>query len=104
MNVPVSRNDIPTHDSDERKLEWHSDIRYYRRHLPHWQPEGATYHIVFRLYGSLPEKVVEDLRDEREQMEKELAKSQPLDQRNELLRDVHWKIFERYEISLDENS
>ncbi|HCA80877.1 MAG TPA: hypothetical protein DEP53_14205 [Bacteroidetes bacterium] len=39
---------------------------YYRRHLPHYQPLDAEYHVVFRLAGSLPIEVVERLREERE--------------------------------------
>ena len=27
---------------------------FYRRHLPHWQPEEAVFFITFRLKGSLP--------------------------------------------------
>lgn len=29
-------------------------MNYYRRHLPHWQPEKACYFVTFRLAGSLP--------------------------------------------------
>ncbi|MGD1045877.1 MAG: transposase [Bacteroidota bacterium] len=41
---------------------------YYRRHLPHYQPEYATFHVVFRLAGSLPSYVIEELRQEQEQL------------------------------------
>jgi putative transposase len=33
-------------------------LSYYERHLPHWQPEGASLFVTWRLHGSLP-KVVE---------------------------------------------
>ncbi len=39
---------------------------FYRRHLPHWQPAGATLFITFRLAGSLPRPVVAALKEERE--------------------------------------
>jgi len=29
-------------------------VSYYRRRLPHWQPEGVALFITFRLHGSLP--------------------------------------------------
>ena len=29
-------------------------MTYYERNLPHWQPEGATYFVTWRLFGSLP--------------------------------------------------
>lgn len=45
---------------------------YYRRNLPHIQPRGATFLINFRLAGSLPKDVVEQLRAEAEQVEKKL--------------------------------
>jgi REP element-mobilizing transposase RayT len=39
---------------------------FYRRHLPHWQPQGAVLFVTFRLKGSLPYEVIESLRAERE--------------------------------------
>jgi hypothetical protein len=39
---------------------------YYRRHLPHWQPQGAVFFITFRLKDSIPYTVIESLRLERE--------------------------------------
>jgi len=46
---------------------------FYRRRLPHIQPEGATFFVTFRLAGSLPTKVIEKLREERKQSEWLLA-------------------------------
>ena len=37
---------------------------FYRRHLPHFQPPGATVFITFRLAGSLPREVMERLLEE----------------------------------------
>jgi len=39
---------------------------YYRRHLPHWQPQGATFFVTFRLKGSIPYTVIESLQLEQE--------------------------------------
>ena len=47
---------------------------YYRRNLPHFQPQGATFLVNFRLAGSLPVKVVEMLKAESEEIEKSLLK------------------------------
>lgn len=34
-------------------------MTFYRRHLPHWQPEGSSaLFITWRLYGSLPKTVI----------------------------------------------
>jgi REP element-mobilizing transposase RayT len=38
----------------------------YRRHLPHFQPAGATFHVVVKLDGAVPLSVVEALRQERD--------------------------------------
>ena len=32
-------------------------MTFYRRHLPHWHPEGASIFVTWRLYGSLPATV-----------------------------------------------
>lgn len=37
----------------------------YRRNLPHWRLEGATYFITFRLADSIPAEVAEGWADER---------------------------------------
>jgi putative transposase len=37
---------------------------FYRRRLPHIQPEGGTFFITFRLANSLPMKVIEKLQEE----------------------------------------
>jgi putative transposase len=38
---------------------------FYRRHIPHWQPQGAVFFVTFRLKNSLPNEVIEALREER---------------------------------------
>jgi putative transposase len=37
---------------------------FYRRKLPHYQPADATFHVVFRLAGSVPGAVIEKLRSD----------------------------------------
>jgi len=44
---------------------------YYRRHLPHWQPPGATIFLTWRLYGSLPCEALECLAQERKRLERQ---------------------------------
>ena len=36
--------------------------QFYRRHLPHWQIPEAMYFITYRLYGSVPRPVIEQLK------------------------------------------
>ena len=35
-----------------------------RGHLPHWESDNATYFATFRLAGSLPQKLLQELREE----------------------------------------
>jgi REP element-mobilizing transposase RayT len=35
---------------------------FYRRNLPHWQPERSTIFLTWRLHGSLPKGLAEHLR------------------------------------------
>jgi REP-associated tyrosine transposase len=39
---------------------------FYRRHLPHWQPQEAVFFVTFRLKDSLPGEVIEALRKQRQ--------------------------------------
>jgi REP element-mobilizing transposase RayT len=38
---------------------------FYQRHLPHWQPPGATLFVTFRLAGSLPIEAIKILQEEQ---------------------------------------
>jgi hypothetical protein len=49
---------------------------YYRRSLPHYHPADATFHIIFRLEGSLPGNVIGQLIIEREKEEKMISSMQ----------------------------
>lgn len=39
---------------------------FYRRHLPHYQPQGVVFFVTFRLKNSLPYEIIESLQQERE--------------------------------------
>lgn len=43
-----------------------SDLTHYQRNLPHWLPPGETLFITFRLAGTLPRAMVDQLRAEWE--------------------------------------
>jgi len=45
---------------------------FYRRNLPHWQPQDGVFNICFRLYGSLPVEVVKNLKAARDMRMREL--------------------------------
>ncbi len=42
-------------------------MTYYARNMPHWQPEGRTIFLTWRLCGSLPAEFAHDLRKLKEQ-------------------------------------
>jgi len=69
-----------------------------RGHIPHWEKEGATYFVTFRLSDSLPASVLSQIRAERaaiiataRQMNRELSS----DERRKLQR-LSTPIIERY--------
>jgi len=47
---------------------------FHRRHLPHFQPPGATLFVTFRLAGSLPAEMLAELAQEAERIEHVLRK------------------------------
>lgn len=74
---------------------------FYRRHLPHWQPDGATLFITFRLAGSLPRAVITALREEREQDECALLHISDVQERQkQAYLDVR-RAFGRWDAALD---
>ena len=52
-------------------------VRKYRRHLPHWIQDGATYFITFRLADSLPAEKLRELEAFRERWLCEHAYEEP---------------------------
>jgi putative transposase len=71
---------------------------FYRRNLPHWQPKGAEFFITFRLAGTLPKKVILELKEKRRQLmllDKNSGISSGIISNHEL------KIFETYNHLLD---
>jgi len=47
-----------------------------RGHLPHWETEGGTYFVTFRLADSLPKSVLESFKFEREQIVRAAAQQE----------------------------
>ena len=40
---------------------------YYERHLPHWHPPGGTFFITYRLHSSIPQHLLNEIRQATEQ-------------------------------------
>ena len=54
----------------------HRSMTYYERNLPHWQPDGKTIFLTWRLYGSLPEHVVAEIRNRDEWPGRQFARAE----------------------------
>ncbi|MFH0990737.1 MAG: transposase [bacterium] len=77
---------------------------YYRRHLPHYQPEGATYFVTFRLAGSLPKSVIEELRRVPENCALEATSITNIEERKIRLRKIQDGYFKRFDSLLNEEN
>ncbi len=82
-------------------LPMSEDKTYYRRHLPHYHPEAATFHTVFRLAGSLPLSIIGELRQEKERLERQLKTIKNVNDLKQRQNDILWKYFERFDSLLD---
>ncbi len=74
---------------------------FYRRNLPHIQPEGATLFITFRLANSLPKEVVERLKAEKEEAEKRISQIADKRERERQLDLEHRRLFGKWDEALD---
>jgi len=78
-----------------------SDKIYFRRNLPHFYPKGATYFITFRLADSLPQNVINDLKNKYFNENQSRNKEVNINLEKEAIRNEHFKKFEE---QLDKNS
>ena len=81
-----------------------SDQTYYRRHLPHYQPQGATYFITFRLSGTLPKEVVENLIFERDRAIRVFRTLNNDQEKKSLLKNQRWKYYKKFDALLDKST
>ena len=73
---------------------------FYRRHLPHWQPRNAVLFVTFRLKNSLPDEVIEALREERERERNLLAQLPESEQMQQNCLEAQ-RYFARWDTYLD---
>lgn len=75
-------------------------MAFYRRKLPHWQPNYAEFFITLRLANSLPKAAVKRIQTEKEILEQEIGEARMSDK----LSDLHNRqklILHMYEKLLD---
>ena len=77
---------------------------FYRRRLPHYQPPNETFHVTFRLAGSLPNETVERLKREHAEAEKRIKSIQNPDDRRKARGDWGAEYFRKYDEFLDRAS
>lgn len=77
---------------------------YYRRNLPHYQPEGYTFFITFRLADTLPINVIEKLKSEYKNNIKELESLKSNNEKQSKYLEAKWNYFERFDSFLDKYS
>lgn len=77
---------------------------YYRRHLPHYQPEGYTFFITFRLTGSLPHAAIEKLKSEYKNHIKIVDGIQSPKEKHAKYSELKWDYFENFDSLLEKYS
>ncbi|MGB1249502.1 MAG: REP-associated tyrosine transposase [Candidatus Promineifilaceae bacterium] len=80
----------------------HLDYKYfYKRNLPHLQPNGAILFVTFRLYGSLPQKKLIEYAQEKARLEQSLLAISALSQRRKTQYIEQKRLFARWDTWLD---
>jgi len=101
------RNSVPNNktlnimNGTEFRFAIMKDKHFYKRKLPHWQPEEATFFITYRLAGSLPISVIQKLKEEY-LFEKSKSYSQTKEQKEILIENYFVAIESQLEKNLNE--
>ncbi len=74
---------------------------FYQRHLPHFQPPGATQFITFRLAGSLPPEVLRRLTEETRIKQREIDLLPDPHTRKEAASLAQKRLFAHWDAALD---
>ena len=81
-----------------RGLNPDEPITLYVRHLPHWQQDGATYFVTFRLKDSLPQSRLRQLRA----LKREWEERNPPPRSHQALEEISRETMRRVERWLDQ--
>lgn len=77
----------------------------YRRHLPHIVPLHGTFHVTFRVKGSIPTAVIEKYAEEFEQQKSKLQTFLDTDSKKQkALGRLYWEYYEKFENELHKSS
>jgi putative transposase len=78
-----------------------SPENFYRRNLPHLQPPGAAFFVTFRLAGSIPKAVLDELREETEIVQAKLDLMPDSPEHTERLYREQRLLFKKWDDALD---
>ncbi len=76
---------------------------YYRRNMPHIVPPGATLFITFRLAGSLPIAVIQQLQAELEAALDTISEAIPAEEQSAAAHRARKAYFGKFDVQLDGN-
>ena len=74
---------------------------FYERHLPHYQPPGATLFLSFRLADSIPKPVLFELQAEADRVDRLLATISDPEERSQQALAEKERLFYRWDDALD---
>ena len=95
----MPREDLPIKIPESFKgLDPDKSIEVYRRKLPHWRQENATYFVTFRQADALPKTAINGLELEKKNYLSQLRQS---DLKPEARREIHERFHKRYGVLLD---
>jgi len=80
-----------------------NNMVYYKRNLPHYQPEGYSYFVTFRLVGSLPLSVINKLKNDREKELEEILNIKGQKLKSEKYFESQRNYFSKFDGFLDKN-
>jgi putative transposase len=84
------------------------DKTFYRRHLPHYTPQGVDYFITYHLAGSLPRAVLDRLRDQHRQwvadLELQVKSGLKTDEETTLRAKIRKQYFAAYDLALEHDT
>jgi putative transposase len=73
---------------------------YYHRDLPHWHPPGVPIFFTCRLYGSLPAKVLQELKSMKRLLAREISVLSEVEQQGRRVQNFK-KLFAKIDMTLD---
>ncbi|HED07891.1 MAG TPA: hypothetical protein ENI57_07240 [Ignavibacteria bacterium] len=70
---------------------------FYKRNLPHYQPEGYAYFITTRLAGTIPKSIVDKIKKEYEKKLELISGEKNVPKKKELYNDLKYNRFIKYD-------